>query len=113
MPHSETKIVATGQSELDQLILKLERSHKSVLRISTKPQSYTYEPNNLESFEKLRNLRMGFRDLARDQVMLFEVIKNGKTIREMLIERLERLQSRFSDLEHELASYLLDLKGYY
>lgn len=113
MPHSNSNIVSKGQNDLDQLILKLERNHKSVLRISTKLQSYTFEPTNMESFEQLRGLRMGFRDLARDQVLLFEILKNGKTIREVLVEKLDKLQSRFSELEHELASYLLDLKGYY
>lgn len=113
MQGSDSYSISTGQADLDQLIVKLERNHKSVLRISTKLQSYTFEPTNMEAFEKLRNLRMGFRDLARDQVLLFEILKNGKTIKEVLIEKLDKLQSRFAELEHELAAYLLDLKGYY
>lgn len=113
MAQSKIATISTGQVDLDQLILRLERNHKSVLRISTKLQFYTIEPTNMESFEKLRGLRMGFRDLARDQILLFEILKNGKTIREVLIEKLDKLQTRFSELEHELASYLLDLKGYY
>lgn len=102
----------TEELGMEQLVLKLERNQASVQRISSRLSSYKMEPTNMECFERLADLRMGFRDLARDQFLLLGVIKTGKNKHEEYLAGVQDLIGRFEELQQELASYLLLTRGY-
>jgi len=100
------------EMDIDQLLLKLERNQATVQRITTRLSSYRMEPTNAECFERLADLRMGFRDLARDQVLLLGLLKNSKVHIEDQWSKVMNLFGRYQELQEDLASYLLLSRGY-
>jgi len=102
----------SGIKDLDQLVVRLERNHKCVLRLSQKMNSYIYEPKDYECFIKLRELRMGLKELANRQMELFDELQRNVYDFKEAVKNVEDLLKRFANLERDLASYLLNTKGY-
>lgn len=97
--------------DFDQLVIRLERNHKWVLRLARKLNSYKYEPRNYECFIRLRDLRSGFNELAQDQMVLFDEIQHRNLIFENAEKKIDTLLHRFHQLENDMASYILEAKN--
>ena len=103
-------IVTTTETtkDLDQLVVRLERNHRCVLRQLQNINSYRYEPKDYECFVRLQDLRAGIKQLAEDQMLLFDRLQRKAFSLEEAIQKVNDLLARFKILESELASYLLD-----
>ncbi len=97
---------------MEQLILKLERNQATVQRICSRLSSYKMEPTSRECFDRLADLRMGFRDLAKDQVLILGLIKNSHDYHDDQWTKIMDLFGRYDELQKDLASYLLLARGY-
>ena len=84
MPTTESK------KDLEQLILRLERNHQCVLRMTKALNSYRYEPKNYECFIKLRELKSAFSRLAQDQLSLFDEIQHQSLQFNVAAEMVEK-----------------------
>jgi hypothetical protein len=103
--------VTTTASKLDfeQLILRLERNHQCVLRLSKNLNSYTYEPKNYDCFTRLRELKTSFSDLASKQMELFDKIQHSALTFDVAQEAVEQSIKQYRALEKGMAKYLLEL----
>ncbi|MDT0607624.1 hypothetical protein [Croceitalea rosinachiae] len=99
--------------DLDQLVVRLERNHRCVLRQINKMNSYRFEPKDYECFIRLRDLRLSLKQLSQDQMNLFDQLQRNTYQFNEATELVEEVLQRFKKIEGELASYLLDTKGYY
>lgn len=95
--------------DFEQLIVRLERNHQCVLRLSKNLNSYKYEPRNYECFVELRELKSSFADLALQQRTLFDAIQNQSLKFSEAIKRVDESISQFQRLEQVMAKYLLSL----
>ncbi len=102
----------TQEVGIEQLLLKLERNQATVQRICTRLSSYKMEPTSEECFDRLGDLRMGFRDLARDQVLILGLLKNSREYHDDQWSKVMDLFGRYDELQKDLASYLLLARGY-
>jgi len=100
-----------GIKDLDQLVVRLERNHKSVLRQIKKMNSYRYEPKDYECFIRLRDIRLNLKQLAESQMDLFDNLQRNRYDFDDATERVEELLLRFKESESELVRYLIDTKG--
>lgn len=96
-------------SELQKLVIRMERNNKTLHRLSQKINTYTCEPNDPYCFEKLYNLKHNFRIFVEHQNRIMKLMyqKTGTTppIEEDIRSHLER----FKQLEHSVEDYLLEL----
>ena len=107
-------MTATGAiKDLDQLVVRLERNHQCVLRQIQKMNSYRYEPKDYECFIRLRDLRLNLQELSENQIKLFDTLHENTLELNQAVKLVEDVLNRFKQLETELASYLLDTRGYY
>ena len=95
--------------DFEQLVFRLERNHKCVLRLEKNLNSYKYEPKNYECFVKLRELKTAFSKLAKKQMVLFDEIQHHSLQFNDALERVENSIKQYHKLEKGLATYLLDL----
>lgn len=95
--------------DFEQLVFRLERNHKCVLRLSKSLDSYKYEPKNYDCFIKLRELKNSFSDLAKQQMTLFDAIQHQTIKFKIAVERVDHSIERFQQLEKGMAEYLLTL----
>ena len=103
--------MASTESKLDfeQLIFRLERNHRCVIRLAKNLNSYKYEPKNYECFTKLRNLKTAFSILAKKQMVLFDEIQHHSLQFHDAFEKVEDSIKQYHKLEKDIAKYLLDL----
>lgn len=107
-------MTATGAiKDLDQLVVRLERNHKCVLRQISKMNSYRYEPKDYECFIRLRGLRADFKELSENQMELFDGLQHNEYDLKTATRLVEKMLQDFKEIESKLAHYLLDTKGYY
>ena len=99
------------ESKLDfeQLVFRLERNHKCVLRLAKNLNSYKYEPKNYECFTKLRELKTSFSNLAEKQMELFDSIQHHLLTFEVAKNAVDLSIKRYHELEKGMAKYLLEL----
>lgn len=95
--------------DFEQLLVRLERNHTCVLRLTQNLNSYRYEPKNYECFVKLRELRTGFSKLAEEQKMLLYSIKHHTMDFEVALDQVEKSIKKSNGLEQGMAAYLLEL----
>ncbi|BFP43120.1 hypothetical protein FGF1_39650 [Flavobacteriaceae bacterium GF1] len=99
-------------TNLDELTMKLERNHRQVLHLIKKLCSYRYEPKNYDCYIKLRDLQKGFKDLASDQMQLFDKIQQHGVNATEAKQLMDEAATRFIVLEKLTAQYILDINGY-
>ncbi|WP_350285773.1 hypothetical protein [uncultured Croceitalea sp.] len=99
-------------TDLEQMILRLERNHKCVLRLRSKINSYHYEPKDYECFIRLRNLRFDLKELSEDQMELFDILQRNHFTTEEATLQVNAMLVRYQELDKQIASYLLATKGY-
>lgn len=97
--------------EQDSLIVRLERNHQCVLRQIQNMNSYRFEPKDYECFVRLHDLKINFKQLEQDQVLLFDKLHHNTHKVTKATELVEEILERFKKIESELASYLLDTRG--
>ena len=95
-------------TDIDRLVVRLERNHQYVLRLARKLNSYKYEPRNYDCFIRLRDLRTGFDALAKDQMQLFDAMQHRNLNYADSEKQLHSLMHRFRQLESDMAAYVLD-----
>ncbi len=103
MTTAETKF------DFEQLILRLERNHQCVLRLSRNLNSYKYEPRNYDCFTRLRELKSSFAALAKKQMALFDKIQSQSLSFDKAVQNVNSSIQDFHNLEKQMAAYLLDL----
>ncbi|GMN05158.1 hypothetical protein MTsPCn5_05460 [Croceitalea sp. MTPC5] len=103
--------VTSDIKDLDQLVVRLERNHKCVLRLSKKMNSYIYEPRNYECFIRLRDLRVSLKELAKDHMQLFNELQHEDYDFKEAVKNVEGLLKRFKKFDRDLAQYVLDTRG--
>ncbi|MCK0159600.1 hypothetical protein [Allomuricauda sp. F6463D] len=104
-------IVQNHLKDQQELLVRIERNHRMVQRLSEKLNSYTYEPKCPERFEKYYQLNRSIQKYYKNHNSIMSKIRQGKFNMEftdlgIIDEHLER----FKKLESEFAAYLLDLK---
>ncbi|MEM6894810.1 MAG: hypothetical protein AAGD88_07245 [Bacteroidota bacterium] len=98
---------------LSELLIRLERNHNTIQRLSRKLNSYTCEPNNHSCFEKLYELKQGFQSFTGKQKQLVSQLKSlGKEEIAGLEAEVKRHTEMFRKLEQDMAAYLLDTNKY-
>ncbi|WP_420601816.1 hypothetical protein [Flagellimonas sp.] len=90
----------------------MERNNNIIQRLSKKLNSYTCEPNNSSCFEKLYELRRGFKVFTAQQNQIMSLIKQKRASSKKLKEDIKLHLDRFKQLEKEIAAYLLDANQY-
>ena len=93
---------------MDQLVVRLERNHKCVLRLARKLNSYKYEPRNYDCFIRLRDLRAGLTALGNDQMQLFDAMQHRNLSFDDAEKQLNLLMHRYQQLESDMAGYILE-----
>lgn len=99
--------------QLEECIMRLERSHRCVLRQLKHMNSYRYEPKDYEGFIRLRELKAALKELAQNQTSVLDKLQGKDQSSEDGLQLVEQLQDKFRELESYLASYLLDTKGFH
>ena len=107
-----SNLTSSNVFSTQELLIRLERNNMAMLRLSKKLSSYTCEPNNRSCFEKLYELRQGFKSFATRQSQLVGLIKEKKTIGETLDSEISKHLRSFKKLESDMAAYLLDTNKY-
>ena len=98
---------------IPELLIRLERNHNTIQRLSKKLNSYTCEPNNYSCFEKFYELKQGFQNFTGKQKQLVSQLKSaGKSEIGSLEAELKRHTEMFRKLEQDMAAYLLDTNKY-
>jgi len=99
--------VTTTESkiELEQLIFRLERNHRCVLRTRKNLNSYRYEPKDYECFVKLRDLKTAFSKLAKNQLVLFDEIQHRSLQFNVAAQMVEDSIQEYHKLEKVVATY--------
>ncbi len=106
----EEKIVPKRpEIDFEQLIVRLERNHRSVLRHAKDLNSYRFEPKNYECFTKLRELKAAFSILGKAQMSLFDQIQHKLVSIDKASQQVEESIREYQRLEKRLAEYLLSL----
>ncbi len=102
-------MTTTGtKKDLEQLVIRLERNHESVLRLRNKMNSYRYEPKDYECFIKLRNLRSNIKELIRDERLLIDQLKGEAIEFKESNALIDTILMRYKQLDADIAGYLLD-----
>ncbi|MDC6364727.1 MULTISPECIES: hypothetical protein [Flavobacteriaceae] len=94
---------------LQDLLVRMERNHNVVQRLSKKLNSYTYEPKNHSCFEKLYDLKLNFKMFMGHQNRIMEQLRLKKGESKTLVEEIKLHIERFKELEKEIAAYLLNI----
>ena len=97
--------------DFDQLVIRLERNHRCVLRLVRKLTSYKYEPRNYECFIQLRDLRHGFQKLGQDQMKLFDRMQHREVSFKTAENDVNLLFGRFRELERDTAAYITEAQN--
>lgn len=94
-----------------ELLVRMERNHRMVQRLSQKLNSYTCEPKSPKKFEKFYELNRDIQDFSKHQKNILAKMRqvNFEIDSQDTLEIQHHLK-RFKKLESEFASYLLDLK---
>ena len=93
---------------LDELMLRLERNHKSTLRLQGIANSYRYEPKNYECFLIIRRLRTNLNQLIQDQITLIDQFKEQSIGVKESHTLIDAMLLRYKQLDSEIAGYLLE-----
>ncbi|MER3373111.1 MAG: hypothetical protein RIM83_00580 [Allomuricauda sp.] len=99
--------------QVQELLVRLERNNKVIQRLSKKLASYTCEPNNPSCFDKMYELKKGFKNFAKHQAHIVELLKTKKDGAPELDRKIELHLERFKQLEKDIAGYLLDTQKHY
>ncbi|MDC6386304.1 hypothetical protein D2V93_17805 [Flagellimonas taeanensis] len=92
-----------------ELLIRMERNHEVIQRLSKKLCSYTCEPKCPSSFEKYNDLKRNFKLFEKYQKNIMDLIHRKKAGAVQGLEREVQLHlKRFRELEADIASYLLD-----
>lgn len=92
-----------------ELLIRMERNHEVIQRLSKKLCSYTYEPKCPSSFEKYNDLKRNFKLFEKYQKNIMDLIHRKKIGAVQGLELEVQLHlKRFKQLETEIASYLLE-----
>ena len=93
---------------LDDMMLRLERNHKSTLRLQGIVKSYRYEPKNYECFLIIRRLRTNLDQLTLDQKTLIDQLKEQSVDVKESHTLIDAMLLRYKQLDSEIAGYLLE-----
>ncbi|WP_318308540.1 hypothetical protein [Flagellimonas crocea] len=94
-----------------ELLVRMERNHRMVQRLSQKLNSYTCEPKCPKRFEKFYELNRSVEDFSKHHKNIMAKIRRlSFEIDDQDTLEIERHLKRFKKLESEYASYILDLK---
>lgn len=92
--------------ESEQLIFKLERNHRCVLRWAKDLNSYRFEPRNYEGYVKLRELKRAFVDLTEKQSRIIDAMHYQNVPLQEASEEVEDSIQQYHSLERAIAEYL-------
>ncbi|TKD66005.1 hypothetical protein [Flavobacterium sp. ASW18X] len=95
-------------NDTDQLVMRLERNHRCVLRMVRKLNSYQFEPKNYDGFVKLQDIKSGFENLAKEQMLLFNELQNQNLHFYPALDKVKASLKKFNVLEQKVAAYILD-----
>ncbi|WP_067034177.1 hypothetical protein [Allomuricauda sp. CP2A] len=99
--------------QVQELLVRLERNNKIIQRLSKKLASYICEPNNPSCFDKMYEIKHGFRIFAKHQAHIIELLKTKKDEAPELDRKIELHLERFKQLEKDIAGYLLETQQHY
>lgn len=99
--------------QVQELLVRLERNNKVIQRLSRKLNSYTCEPNNPSCFEKMYEIKNSFKNFAKHQAHIVELLKTKKDGAPELDRKIELHLERFKQLEKDIAGYLLETQQHY
>lgn len=92
-----------------ELLIRMERNHEIIQRLSKKLCSYTCEPKCPSSFEKYNDLKRNFKLFEKYQNQITSLIQGKKTGMVHGLELEVQLHlKRFRELEADIAAYLLE-----
>lgn len=96
-------------NDTDQLVIRLERNHRCVLRMVRKLNTYQFEPKSYDGFVKLRDIKSGFENLAKEQMLLFNELQNQSLKFKPALDKVKSSLKKFNVLEQKVAAYILDM----
>ena len=99
--------VQTANNDYDQLVFRLERNHRCVLRMVRKLNSYQFEPKSPQGFDKIKEIKQGFNQLAKDQLLLFNNLQKQLLDPETAYEQVKLSLKKFNLMEQKVAAYIL------
>ncbi|UJH67388.1 hypothetical protein [Allomuricauda sp. SCSIO 65647] len=98
-------------TNVDHLLMKVERNQSIVFKFLKKLNSYRCEPTDYRCFVKVGQLKHGFKELAAEQQDL--ILNARKIAKQKLQGQITACLNRFQELQAEMEAYLLDTNSYY
>ena len=105
-------LTKNSKDSIQDLLVRLERNNNIVQRLTKKINSYTCEPRDSSCFEKLYELRLGFKNFAGQQDRIMDMLRQKKGEAKILRSEIQLHLERFKKLEQDIAAYLLATDQY-
>lgn len=99
-------------TQIQDVLVRMDRNYATIKSMSKKLGSYTYEPRDPSCFEKLYNLKLGFRSFMANQNRISALLQNKSALNTNLSSEIGQHLQQFSKLERDIAAYLLENDRY-
>lgn len=99
--------------QIQELLIRMDRNNTIIQTLSKKLNSYTCEPHDSSCFEKLYDLKRSFKLFNVHQSRIKSLLKTKPTMTTELNAEIKQHLQRFTNLEKNMAAYLLDTNQYF